>query len=440
MKKRTFIRVISFLCAAILVSVGLYAKEICKSRRYRRIIENNYSGAFDELSSSLNDLSTNLIKISYVSTPKQMATYASEIYSQSQLAKGALYKLPTGENELSTVYKFLSQVGNYTLSVSKDVISGKEVTEKQREELQNLSSTARAITDVMEQTDLDYNNPEYWAKEIEGKIESDIKDKNLGSTLSELESNLSDYPTLIYDGPYSDHILNKTPLMTENAKEFSRDEALKNAIDATGDKKISYVGMQNGKIDCYRFSSDNVNVTVSKKGGYIVYMRKTRAVGDNNTSYEKMLGKAQKFLSELGFENMVDTYYFTDAGICVINFAYLDGQTICYTDLIKVGVAVDNGEIMLIESAGYLTNHTSRAFESIQTTADSAREVISNLLTVEKTSIALIPTSGGGEIRCYEFACKNEDGGDIAVYINAKNLDVEQIYILLKTDGGTLVK
>ena len=440
MKKRTFIRIVSFLCAGILIASGMYIKEMMKSRRYRQIIENNYAGSFDELSSSLNDISTNLVKISYVSAPKQMATYASEVYSQAQLAKGALYKLPTGDNELSTIYKFLSQVGNYTLAVSKEVISGREVSEKQRDELQILSNTAKKITDIMEQTDLDYNNPKYWAKEIDGKIKDAVGESNLGSTLSELESNLSDYPTLIYDGPYSDHILNKTPLMIENAKEFSKEEALKVAVAATGDSKTEFSGMQNGKFDCYRFANDNVTATVSKKGGYLVYMRKSRIVGTHNLTYDKMLSKAKKFLSDLGFENMVNTYYFTDAGICVINFAYLDGQTICYTDLIKVGVAVDNGEIMLVETGGYLTNHTLRAFESIDTTPETASNVISELLTIEKTSVALIPTNGGGEIRCYEFSCKNENGGDIIVYVNAKTLDVEQIYILLKTDGGTLVK
>ena len=440
MKKRTFIRVVSFLSAAILVAVGMYVKEMYRSQKYRQIIENNYAGAFDELSSSLNDLSTNLTKISYVSSPKQMATYASEIYSQAQLAKGALYKLPTGENELSSVYKFLSQVGNYTIAVSKDVIGGKEVTDKQRDGLITLSNTAKTINDAIEQSGIDYNNPKYWASEVEGKIKDTLNDDNLGSSLGELESNLSDYPTLIYDGPYSDHILNKKPLMTENAKTVSRETALGLAVKASNDKKLSYIGMQNGDIDSYRFSSDGTNVTVSKKGGYIVYMRKNRGVGSNNLTYSKMLSKAHNYLSELGFENMVDTYYFTDSGICVINFAYLDGQTICYTDLIKVGVAVDNGEIMLLESSGYITNHTLRAFEAVEKAPDEAKKVISKLLTVKGISIALIPTNGGGEVRCYEFSCVNEEGGDIMVYVNVKTLEAEQILILLKTDGGTLVK
>lgn len=440
MKKKTFILIISFMLAAILASGGMYVKEMQKSRKYRQIIENNYAGAFDELISCLNEMSTNLIKISYVSTPKQMATYASEIYSQAQLAKGALYKLPTGESELSSVYKFLSQAGNYTLAVSKDVISGKDVTDKQRDELKGLSSAAKTIIEAIEQSDLDYNNPKYWASEIEGKIKNALNEKNFGSALSELDSNLSDYPTLIYDGPYSDHILNKTPLMTENAAEVSKETALGIAKGVAGDKKLSFSGMQEGKIDCYRFASDSVTVTVSRKGGYVVFLRKSREVGNRNMAYGEMLQKAKEFLLESGFENMTETYYFTDSGICVINFAYLDGETVCYTDLIKVGVAVDTGEIMLLETGGYLTNHTLRAFEGIKTSPDEAKSVISKLLTVEKISLALIPTSGGGEVRCYEFSCKNEDDGDIMVYINVKTLEVEQILILLKTDGGTLVK
>ena len=440
MSKRTFVRFVSFFSAAILIAFGMYVKESRKSGRYRQIIENGYAGAFDELSSSLNDISANLIKITYVSAPKQMASYASEIYSQAQLAKGALYKLPTGENDLSTVYKFLSQVGNYTLSVSKDVISGKEITDKQRDELKSLSGAAKAITEAIEQSNMDYNNPEYWADEIEGKVKNSLDKKNLGSALDELESNLSDYPTLIYDGPYSDHILEKNPLMTANASEFSKTQAQEVAVTVTGDKNIEYSGMQNGKIECYRFGNSNVTATVSKAGGYAVYMRKSRTVGDHELTYEKMIAKAKRYLEDIGFQNMVDTYYFTDAGICVINFAYLDGQTVCYTDLIKVGVAVDNGEIMLLETVGYLTNHTLRAFEGLSATADEARAAVSDLLTVENTAVALIPTNGGGEVRCYEFTCKDAECTDIIIYVNAKNLDVEQIYILLKTDGGTLVK
>ena len=441
MKKRTFIRVLSFFSAALLGMGCLYIKEKNTSEKYKLMIENSYSEAFEMLDSSLNNISITLEKIAYVSSPKHLSSYAAEIFSEAEIAKQALSKLPTGTGELSTLYRFLSQVGNYALSVSKNVISGDTLTDKQKEELLLLCDTAKIVTNVMNGAQISFNNAEYWASEIEEKISESVGGNSLADSLTELEENLTDYPTLIYDGPYSDHILNKEPLMTSNARQVSEDEALEilnNTIK--GLQNVQFEDMQNGKIQCYRFTNDYMTVAISKLGGYFVYLSKNRSVGENVFSYEQALSKANRFLKDIGFENMIDTYYFTNDGVCVINFAYLDGQTICYTDLIKVGVALDNGEIVFMESSGYLTNHTDRAFETPIHTEDEAASVISSDLEIEQSAIALIPSSGGGEVRCYEFLCRNSKGDEMLIYINTKTLDSEQIYILLKTDGGTLVK
>jgi len=229
--------------------------------------------------------------------------------------------------------------------------------------------------------------------------------------------------------------------MTASAKEYSEAQALEVARGVVGENEgLAFQDMQGGKIECYRFADNNVNVTVSKLGGYVVYMRKNRTVEESILSYEQALSKAKKFLENMQINNMIDTYFYTDNGVCVINFAYLDGQTICYTDLIKVGVAMDTGEIMMLETAGYLTNHTDRAFQVPDHTADEAMAKISSDLEVSEVAVTLIPTDSGGEVRCYEFLCRSEENGEILVYINVQTLEEEQVYILLKTDGGTLVK
>ena len=101
---------------------------------------------------------------------------------------------------------------------------------------------------------------------------------------------------------------------------------------------------------------------------------------------------------------------------------------------------MDTGEIMLLETEGYLTNHTERAFQTPAYTVDEAMEKINTDLEMSASSIALIPTDAAGEVRCYEFLCKSQNDTEILVYINALTLEEEQIYILLKSDGGTLVK
>ncbi len=440
-KKQTVVRIVSLLTAALLVAAGFAIKERSKAQKYMLMIENQYSRAFEQLNSSLNNISMAMQKVVYVSSAKKMSSLSAEIFSEAELAKTAISELPVGENNISTVYRFLSQVGNYALSVSKNITSQNTVTPKQREELKLLSDTAQTVTQVINDSAIEYNSPQQWAQVVENKLDNVIDEQGLAASLTQLEEDLSDYPTLIYDGPYSDHILEKQPLMTTGALEVSVDEALLKAQKAVGENNdLKFEDMQGGKIECYRFTDNNANVAVSKAGGYVVYMRKNREVGDSLLSYEQALSKAENFFEKMQIKNMIDTYFYTDNGICVINFAYLDGQTICYTDLIKVGVAMDTGEIMLFESAGYLTNHTERAFQTPSYTAEEAMEKISSDLEVKEIAITLIPTDAGGEVRCYEFLCSGEDGQEILVYINVLTLEEEQIYILLKSDGGTLVK
>ncbi len=441
MKKRTVVKLVSFFSVAVFVALGMFIKENQKARRYKLMVQNEYSQSLNQLNSSLDNISYLLEKTTYMSSPKQISSFAAGIFSEAELAKSALSNLPSGENGLNTVYKFLSQVGNYSLSVSKSAISKNEITNRQREELKLLSQTATQFSSVISDSQISFNNPQYWADEIDEKLSHTVNEESLATSLTQLEENLTDYPTLIYDGPYSDHILNKQPLMISNAREFSQQEALIAAASILNNSEnLQFADMQNGKIEGYRFVDGDTTVCITKKGGYPLYMRKNRTVGDTQYTYEQALSKAKGFLKKTQFDNMIETYYFTDSGVCVINFAYLDGQTICYTDLIKVGVAMDTGEIVLFESGGYLTNHTSRAFEMPAYTETDAAQIVNGELEIQSTSIALIPTDSGGEVRCFEFLCKSAKGEDVLVYVNLLDLQEEQFFILLKTDGGTLVK
>ncbi len=439
-KKHIFIKTVSFLSAFILVLGGFVIKGKSQIRYYQTMVENQYSKAFEQLNSSLNNISMAMQKTVYVNSAEKMSLLATEIFSQAELAKTALSELSVQEGSLDTVYRFLSQIGNYTMSVAKSITSENGVSDEQRNQLKTLSDTAKTVSDVINDSAVEYNTHKQWALTVENSLDNAVSKDGLALSLIQLEENMSDYPTLIYDGPYSDHILQKQPLMTANAVEFSEADALKVAVHYSNDDSIKFEENVSGKIEAYRFSSTDVNIAVSKMGGYVTFMRKNRTVGEELLTYDKAIMKAEKFLSDMKITNLIDTYYYTDNGICVINFAYLDGYTICYTDLIKVGVAMDTGEIMLLETTGYLTNHTAREFIKPKYTEDEAAEKISNDLKIEESRMALIPTEAGGEIRCYEFLCLDEANREILIYLNTQTLEEEQIYILLKTDGGTLVK
>lgn len=441
MRKKYVIIIASLLVLAVSIMALVFTENRNSIEEYKQQIENEYSRSMSELNSGINSISLLLEKTRYATTAYQMSSLATELFSEAQLAKSALSQLPI-ESGPETVNRFLSQVGNYALSLSKNLINGESINEKQEKNLKILSDTAKTIAQAVSDSDTTYNNSDYWAQELEGKLNSKEETVSLADNLTELEENLTDYPTLIYDGPYSDHIMTKEPLMLKNKLEITKEEGLTIASDIFDIDKgsLSFSGEENGDIKSYRYTAENTYVSVSRNGGYIVYFRNMREITESNIKYESCLVKAKAFLEKTGYKNMKETYYFTDGGVCVINFAYLDGQTICYTDLIKVGVALDNGEIVFLETKGYLFNHTERAFRVAEHTQEEAQEKISRLLTVNNVNVALIPSDSTAEKRCYEFACTAEDGREVLIYINVQNLNEEQIFILLKTDGGVLVK
>ncbi len=441
MKKRTFIRLTSFLIAAIAVLAVIAVKSQIKINRYKISLENEYSKNLDDFGTSINNIQETLNKARFATTPEQINSMAAKLLTEAEVSKNALSGLPYA-TELTTLNKFLSQVGNYAMSVSKNLMRGNTITENDTKNIEALSNTANKISELLVDAQVTYNNAEYWAAELDEKVNKATKGITLSDSLGELDEELTDYPTLIYDGPYSDHILEKEPIMIKDAPAVSESEALKTAAETAkcDESELKYDGFVAGKIPAYRFAGENVTVTVSKNGGYAVFMRKTGESGKTSLSYAQAREKAKRYLEQLNKTGLSETYYFTNEGVCVINFAFVDGETICYTDLIKVGVAMDSGEIVLYEASGYLTNHRDRAFETPEHSAEDAEKLLSNSLTIKSTALALIPTNSGDEARCYEFNCVSADNQEILVYINTLTLEEEDILILLKTDGGTLVK
>lgn len=165
-----------------------------------------------------------------------------------------------------------------------------------------------------------------------------------------------------------------------------------------------------------------------------------REIGEQQLEYQDALQKAQEFLQSHGITGMKDSYYVINDNKCVLNFAYAERDLVFYPDLIKVAVALDNGEIVEFNATGYLMNHHNREEQTGSLTQEQAQEQVSSRLTVENARRAVIPTSGLNEVYCYEFLCHDKNDRKVLVYINANTGNEEQILILTSSDNGVLTK
>lgn len=136
---------------------------------------------------------------------------------------------------------------------------------------------------------------------------------------------------------------------------------------------------------------------------------------------------------------MKPTYYLKQNGALTINYAYTEDDVTIYPDLIKVKIALDDGEILGMETTGYLNNHTQRNLTKPKITKAQAKASLNAKLEITSEGLAIIPTEWKTEIFCYEFKGK-VDNTDFLVYVNCDTGKEENILVIIDTPNGILTQ
>lgn len=424
LSRRSLVRFISFSTAAVLLLAGTATQQYLMASDYRMQLENTYVRSLGELSTYLTNISSDLDKGKYVGTPGQLSLLSARLWRESSGAKSALSTLPVSELHLDGTYKFLSQAGDYAMSLSKKVSSGGSLTDEERQNAEALRQYAGKLRDyvsVMEekirggQISVEALRASQYHESAGSETEG-TKVSGVAAGFKDVEQTMTGYPTLIYDGPFSDHLLSQKPRLTRYLPVVAPEDAQRAAAQAAGvnASELTRGDDENSNMPSYTFTAGGISVGVTKAGGLATYMINSRDIGSERLARDMLLRRGAQYLEVLGIKNMRATYYETQDGICTINFASSDGDVILYTDLIKVGVALDDGAIVFYDARGYISNHQTRELPAPQITAEQAAQSLSPLLAVDSVRLALIPTSGKNEVLTYEFQTHAIDGSPVS--------------------------
>ena len=119
-----------------------------------------------------------------------------------------------------THINFLSQVGDFTETLNRKVASGESISDEERENLRSLITFCDALSGEVSNIRADMFDGSFSFSQKSGELAlTGEKTENLAGDMEDAQQSLSDYPTLIYDGPFSDHIMSAQPKMTSGAKE-----------------------------------------------------------------------------------------------------------------------------------------------------------------------------------------------------------------------------
>lgn len=426
----------------ILIVWGIYNYN-ARKKMYLEI-ENQYQRSFHELVGYVDGIETQLNKGMLAGSPAQLAGISSEIFRQSTAAKACLGQLPTSYIQLDNTAKFLSQVGDYTYVLSQNMIQGGSITDEDYKNIQSLTEYSEKLNEALTKIQNDIYQGNINFSKTAKKYNTAEAASDIFSDLENVEKSFEEYPSLIYDGPFSEHIENQQSVMLQNAEEISQPEALEKAKAFLGErgKKLEFESnVQNSAIDAYTFTVKDgerqISISITKKGGYVNYFLDNRVTAEEKLNFTDAVIKAESFLKSCGITSLTSNYYDKAGGVATVNFAYIQNGITCYSDLIKVRVALDNGEILGMEAHGYLMNHKEREFPPIQLSEKEARSRINPHLKISSASMAYIPKDNLKEYLCYEFQGQH-NGRNFIIYINAENGNEEKILMLIESDNGIL--
>lgn len=425
--------------------LGVAVKKTNESAYLSQQLNDVYSRSILQVVDSINDVDTALIKSSVTNSPSLLSNLSNEIYRQATFAQANLGELPIGDTEFEKTSKFLSQVGDFTYSLSNKVLNGGYITNDEKKQLASLSAYASKLSDSLSKIEKSLLDGKVSFKPNTVKA-SGKKQVPISDGLSNIEKDFSNYPSLIYDGPFSDHINKLEARHIKGQKEISNKQAKKVVQNLLGNaklKNLTYKGESDGTIKTYIFSgkdenNTNFSVEISKLGGKVLYMLKNREVKGTSISINDAIYKGSQFLIKNELYSMKENYYEINENTITINYAYVENGITMYPDLIKLKIALDNGEILALEAQGYLMAHEAgRALNEISIPIETARNLVNKNIKIEKEAMAVIPLDGGTEVLCYEFTGKF-NGKTFIIYINATTGKEEKILMLQINKNGTL--
>ncbi len=397
---------------------------------------------FYDLVECVDSIDVNLSKLIVSNDENQQQRLLSEIRVQSNLATDNLTMLCLQDETKYNTTKFINQVGDFSKELTYKLIDGGKITSSEKETLAVMYEINAYL-----KSELDYLSSNIGQNFSFKSLFESKNDNLLISKFTEMESNIVTYPTLIYDGAFSDNVNNDKAKGLENLKEISKtdaEEVIKTTFSNYNLKEITLSGETvDVAIETYNFEAVDekgvrFDASVSKKGGKVIEFNYYQDCSSNSYDENSCEEIATAFLKKLGLNNMKAVWRSQSEYTLTFNFASIVDGVICYSDLIKVNVCRERGVVSSIEAKTYYSNHTERSVGKVLISLDTATKKVSQEISIETNRLAIIPNGHSGEVLAYEFSGKRNDD-TYYVYIDASTGKEVNIFKVISTTEGVLL-
>lgn len=415
------------------LSLGVNAAQSAEKQALQTRLDMERQRDMTDVVAAMADIEVNLQKLLIASGASQSVTLLGETALLAQHVETGLSRLPLSAQASGSAMKFAGQMGDYVMTLATQVSGGGALSADDERQIEGLLSACQGLnahllsvgeklyTEPMQEPELYAQQAQGWPDEaLSG--ESDIP-----------------YPSLIYDGPFSDGRMDGIPKGLTGER-ITRGQARAAAARYAGttEDKVADAADSGGVFEAFGFLADTpsgrISVQVTGIGGHLLWMMPEEAAFESRVSTRDCLNAARVYLADNGFGEMERCFVQQYNGMVVANFAAVQDGVILYPDQVKVQISMETGMVVGAECSMYWMNHERRLHLSPKLTAEQARQMISGRLDVHTSRLCVIPTDAG-EMLCWEFDGMFA-GERYLVYINAADGEAEEILRVTQTQDG----
>lgn len=401
--------------------------------------EFSYESAYYTLTDSLLNMENNLSKLRVTRSKNLVGDMLIDTAMNSQTAVANLTLLSYGGYDLSKAIKYCNQVGDYTKYLAQKLHTGNEITDEDRKTLDGLYQATYKL-----------------GKSLGGVKESLVSGGKIVDGLDKLNSDFTaiaeglvdgsiEYPSLIYDGAFSDSLTDRQVkgLSGDDVQSAEQEENIKNILCDYKVTSIDFIGENSNGFESYlyqvKLEGGNIaSVQIAKKGGAIVMWDTSFDSQEPKLSVEEGVVLAEQYMDKQGIANMKGVYACVSDSVLFVNMCYEENGIIYYPDMIKVKVSLDDGKIVGFEGLNYIYNHTQRQLSAPTVTEGEVSNMDFGGMSVESIRLALIPMPSGQEMLTYEVFGAI-DGYKFYIYVDAVSGDEVKVMQVIDSDEGELL-
>lgn len=413
------------------LSLGVNAAQSGQNRALQSRLSMERQRDMTDVVGAMADIEVNLEKLLIASGASQSVTLLGETALLAQHVETGLSRLPLSVDAAAGAMKFAGQMGEYVMTLATQVSGGRMISSADEAQIESLLSACQGLNQhLLSVGEKMYTEPMQDA-EIYGQAGGGWQEKAVSGDIA--------YPSLIYDGPFSDGRADgKAKGLT--GERITREQARHEAARYAGvtDERVSDAADSGGPFEAFGFlaktDDGEISVQITGQGGHLLWMMPEQAAFKKKVSGEECLAAARNWTMDTGFGEMERCFVQEYDGMVVANFAAVQDGVLLYPDQIKVQVSMETGRVVGAECSQYLTNHETRTALEPKIDKETAQQTLSSRLEVRNARLCVIPTDAGERL-CWEFEGMFA-GAKYYAYVDAKTGRAEKILRMQMTEDG----